>query len=192
MVMPLSIRILSVALLLAVGTAVRAQEAGAESSMKGKHAVALQLSHTHISQGVKDGESTWLAMPSWCLDYDYWVARKWAIGLHSDVIIEDFKVEDHLNTESNGTTVMERSTPFALVATGSFKPRKHSSFQLGAGAEFAKEENLFLMRAGYEWALELPQNWELSFAASYDFRWNAYDSFSYGVGVSKIFGGRKK
>ncbi len=164
-----------------------------QESMKGKHVLSLQLAHTHVSQGVQDGESTWLALPSWCFDYDYWIGKRWAIGLHTDIIIESFEVKDHLNTDDNATTtVMERTTPFSAVPMVTFKPHKHSSFMLGAGGEFAKEENLFLMRAGYEWGFELPRSWELNFGVSYDFRWNAYDSFTYGVGISKLLGGHRK
>jgi hypothetical protein len=168
-----------------------AQEENSEESEKGVHRISLAISHNNISQGARSesSDSKWLSLPAWSLDYDYWLSDRWAIGLHTDFIIEDFYVKANLSSEEE---VLERSSPIAPAAVGIFKPTKHSSFLFGVGAEFAKEENLFLNRIGYEWGTEITKDWELGISACYDFRWNAYDSFLIGIGVSRKFRCKRK
>ncbi len=166
-----------------------AQEEASEERSKGNHRITLALNHANISQGVKEGDTKWLSLPAWGLDYDYWITDKWAIGLHTDIIVEDFEVKASLSDEDE---IIERSSPVAPALVGIFKPTKHSSFLLGAGAEFAAEENLFLNRVGYEWGTEISGKWELGLSFCYDFRWNAYDSYTIGIGVSRIISSKRK
>ncbi|RDI11905.1 hypothetical protein [Flavobacterium sp. AG291] len=162
-----------------------------EESEKGTHRISLSLSHNNVSQGAKneDSNSKWLSLPAWSLDYDYWISDKWAIGLHTDFIVEDFFVKANLSGDDE---VLERSSPVAPAAVGIYKATRHSSFLFGAGAEIAKEETLFLNRIGYEWGTEISEGWELGLTACYDFRWNAYDSYLIGIGVSRKFKCKKK
>ncbi|MFD2600722.1 hypothetical protein [Flavobacterium suzhouense] len=177
---------LTIILFLMVGWQTFAQEEAHEESEKGTHRISLSLSHNNISQGARsDGaKPKWLSLPAWSLDDDYWLSDRWAIGLHTDFIVEDFYVEANLSGEDK---TLERSSPIAPAAVGIYKATKHSSFLFGAGAEIAKEETLFLNRVGYEWGTEISKGWELSLTACYDFRWNAYDSYLIGIGVSRKF-----
>ena len=177
---------ISISVFFLFSTLCNAQE---EKTDTGKHRITLALGHANVSQGIKDGDTKWLSIPSWGIDYDYWLSDKWAIGLHTDIIIEDFKVKASLSSEEE---TLERSSPVAPAFVGIFKPTKHSSFLLGAGAEFAKEENLFLNRVGYEWGTEINESWELGISLCYDFRWNAYDSYLIGIGISRIIRSKHK
>jgi hypothetical protein len=152
------------------------------------HGVSLLLSHTHVNQGYEDGTKKWLVLPSWALDYNYFFSPKWSAGLHNDMIIETFKVEDH----STDQTVVERTRPIASVAVVSFKPSKHFSYELGAGGEFAKEGNYLLTRFGLEYTLEISHTWEFVGNVIYDIKWNGYNSFAIGLGIGKSFKCRKK
>jgi hypothetical protein len=169
-------------LLLCYGISCNAQQESEENN-KRNHRITLVLSHANILQGVKDGDTKWLSVPAWGIDYDYWLSNNWAIGLHTDIIMESFEVKTDLSSEEETIT---RTSPIAPAFVGIYKPTKHSSFLIGMGAEFAKEENLVLNRIGYEWGTEIRGDWELGFSACYDFRWNAYDSFLIGIGISKI------
>jgi hypothetical protein len=151
-----------------------------EKTFTKHHCLSFLLSHTYVSQGVIDGDRKWLTLPSVALDYNYFFMPKWSVGLHNDLIIENFKVE---KTEE----VFERTTPIASALTAGFKPGEHFTYQFGLGGEFAKEEDFFLIRFGVEYGLELPKDWELVSNFVYDIKWNAYDSFSIGIGISKSF-----
>jgi hypothetical protein len=144
------------------------------------------LSHTVIKNAIDEGTTDWMAFPSFAFDYNFVFSPKWRIGLHNDLIFEDFIVE---TVSSEGDIQeLERSEPIASVLVGGFKPGKHFTFEAGIGYEISKEENLFLTRVGAEYSLELPKEWEFVANLIYDVKWDAYDSFAFGIGVSKSFG----
>jgi outer membrane protein W len=169
-----------------MGTNCSAQEnSEKEEVFKPHHQVALVISHAHVIEGVDtDGNKSALAMPSLGIDYTYVFHPKWAIGLHTDVIIEKFKVQKDLGDEQE----IERSYPLAPALMGIYKPGRHWSFLLGMGAEFAKEENFLLTRAGIEYSAELTNGWEVLGSLGNDFKWNAYDTWVIGIGIAKKIG----
>jgi hypothetical protein len=169
-------------LMLAIITSAFSQE-GENKSEKFKpyHSISALLSHTMIKDGIREGKTEWIAFPSFAFDYNFVFSPKWRIGLHNDLIFEDFIVE-------TDEKELERSEPVASVLVGGFKPCKQFTLEAGMGYEFSKEENLLLTRVGAEYSLELPKEWELVVNLVYDVKWDAYDSFAFGVGVSKSFG----
>jgi len=124
-----------------------------------------------------------IAVPSWGFDCNYWFTEHWAIGLHTDIMIEDFSIKDQ---GAAGKTI-ERIKPCAAVPAVVFKPKEHSAFIVGMGVEFAKEGNFALTSLGYEYGWELPKHCGLSASFTYDIKWNAYDTWVMGVGISKFF-----
>lgn len=170
--------------ILSAGTAKAQHETHAAAEhhgMKGASRLTLGLGHTHVSQGVIDGETKWIVLPSWSLNYDYWVSNKWAVGLQTDLITETFVIE------SNDGKEFERSKPVSLVPSVMFKPGKHFSFILGVGGEFAKEHDFTLTRLGVEYGWHLPKNWELGAALVWDNKWNYYNSWGLAFTISKIW-----
>ncbi len=161
-----------------------------EKRFKPHHQIGISINHVHVFEGRDDeGNRETLTLPAWGIDYTYQFHEKWAIGLHTDFIVEKFKVEKVYASEDKQETV-ERSYPIAPALMGIYKPNEHWSFLLGFGGEFAKEEDFFLTRAGVEYGYELPKGWEIFGTASYDFKWNAYDSWGIGLGIVKNFGGK--
>ena len=162
-----------------------AQHTGAEGeshpALKGAHRLALGLGHTHVSEGQVDGKTQWLAMPSWSLNYDYWVSEKWGIGLQNDLILQSFIIENHEEE------LIERSYPFALVPVALYKPGKHMTLIGGVGAEYAKGHTLTMTRLGFEYGFHLPKNWEVGAAMVWDGKWNYYNSWGLAFSISKIW-----
>lgn len=164
-----------------------AQEKNEEEEFPLRHQLGIAINHTHVFEGRDDeGNKKVLALPSWAFDYSYHINKKWAIGLHTDIIIEKFKVEKNLEGAKNKETI-ERSNPIAPAIMGIYKLKDHWSFLLGMGGEFEKEENFLLTRLGTEYGYELPKGWEFFLTFSYDVKWNAYDSYGLGLGISKSF-----
>ncbi len=158
-----------------------AHKEGEEEKEK-RHSVAVLISHTQISEAVEGEGKKSISVPSWGIDYNFELTERWAIGLHNDLIVESFVIEN-----SEGTEV-ERSSPFATAVVGMFKPIKNFSLVLGAGGEFSKEENLFLIKAGVEYShLILHDNWELIASFSNDFKLDAYNSWNIGFGIGRKF-----
>lgn len=174
-------------LLLFIGTlhCAKAQEFEEEETAN-YHRLTLVMGHAYVPGGFKDGEKQWLTLGSWGFDYDYWFHPQWAVGVHSDIVVENFEIEQSGEGETEG--ILGRSSPLASALVGIFKPGEHLTIMLGAGGEFAKEETLFLLRAGLEYGWELPGEWELGLSLMNDLKVDAYNSWTLGVGVSKILG----
>ena len=170
--------IITFTLLLSI-TFVNAQEHEELDFLEKKHSIALIISHTQIAEGIKNGEKTWVSLPSWGIDYNYEINERWGIGMHNDILVESFTVKHFNETE------IERSTPFASAIVGMYKPIKNLNLILGVGGEFSKEENLILFKAGIEYAYRFHNNWELIASVTNDLKINTYNSWSIGFGIAR-------
>ena len=149
--------------------------------MKGSHRLTIGLGHTHISQGIINGETEWVTAGSWSFNYDYWLSDKWAIGLQNDLVLETFFIED------KEEEIIERAYPWAIVPVAIFKPGKRLSLLGGVGVEIAHKKNLTLTRLGFEYGFHLPKNWEVGAAVVWDNKWNYYNSWGLAFTISKIW-----
>ena len=149
------------------------------------HQLGIVLGHAHLSNGVKQGEKQWQVLPSFGVNYNYWFNEKWSIGLHTDIIIETYEVERHL--ESGSIEVLERETPIAPALMIGYKPHEHFSFLMGPGYEIEPEENLMLIRLETEYSIEMAEGLEFEAGIGYDFRIDAFDSWSTVLGIAHSF-----
>ena len=69
----------------------------------------------------------------------------------------------------------------------SFKPGKYFSYMLGTGGEFAHTGSFFLVRIGVEYGYHINEKWELNANLINDVKINAYNSFAYGLGITRVF-----
>jgi hypothetical protein len=115
------------------------------------------------------------------LDLEYWFNPTWGIGSHNDLELISFEVE------REGGTTFERETPVLLTLDALWKAWKGLVVLAGPGIELEKEENLFVLRAGLEYELELGSHWDVAPTIFYDIRLDAYDTFSVGLGIGKRF-----
>ena len=95
-------------------------------------------------------------------------------------------MEENLSGEEEKPTV-ERTQPIAPALMFTYRPHHHWAFALGGGQEFAEEGNLPLVRAGVEYTIHLGGAWETSGSLAYDFRFDAYDSWTLGIGITRTF-----
>ncbi len=184
--------LLTGALLCVCAAAFAQQEpAKASAAFKPFHQLGLTIGHEHSFNGRnEEGKREVLVLPFWGLDYNFWFHPKFAVGLHTDFILESFEVEKNL--ENGEETTVERTRPIAPALMGFYKPTEHWNFGLGFGGEFAKEENYFLNRLAVEYGVEIRNGWELAGSLQYDIRWKAYDTWTIGLGISKALGKRKE
>jgi len=145
-----------------------------------RHKMSLILGHSHVPAGFSNGKKRMLVVPSWGLDYNFLINRKWAIGLHSDFYTENFAVIDF-----GGKEEFVRERPISLTLVGSYYLHEKWSLSAGTGYEFAKEENLSIIRLGVERAWELPKKWEFMATLQYDLRVGIFNSWMLGLGISK-------
>jgi len=151
-----------------------AQEEAAEK----RHRITFLLSHTWISTVAPDGEG-FGALPSFGLNYDYWFSEKFAIGLHNDFIAETFVVE-----RLDGEADLERELPWAAVAVAIYKFENGLAPIIGGGVEIEPSESLPLLHVGLEYGKEFAEVWEVGLNVTYDFKWEAYNSYAFGLSIS--------
>lgn len=149
-----------------------------------KNSLALALGHTYISEGKIDGKRQWISAPSFALHYNYIINEKWAIGLHNDIIIESFVVQNNSSEEEE----LQREYPLSNILMGIYEFSENWGLAFGAGIEWEKNENFAIMRVGIEYGLELKKpGLDVFFMLNYDALINAYDSINLGIGINKLF-----
>jgi hypothetical protein len=173
--------------LIFVSTSIFAQEEEDKEKQEvseGRHSIAIVIAHARIWQGADAaGDKQNTLVPATSLDYNFWVTPKFAIGVHTDFLNEDF----YIDTESDGK-VIERERPIAPVLMGTYKLGEHWDFGMGFGGEFVKGPDYFVTRLGIEYGVEIRNGWEVLGSLTQDFRANAYNLTSFGLGIEKRFG----
>ena len=171
-----------------------AHESSAHHESHKKQLISASINHTVIFSAVKEGESaSSITLPSFGLNYTYFFNEKWALGLHNDIILEDFVVKgDATRNEDGGhgndeTAVIERGTPISSCIMVIYKPVPYLGLMAGAGREFSSHEDFTVIRFGLEAPYHLPKNWELFGVLTYDINIGAYQSLTYGIGIGKLF-----
>ena len=152
---------------------------------KKHHQIGLLIGHTHISQGIQEGKRRWKVLPAFGINYNYWINDKWAIGLHTDIVLDTYEVERYLDGGSE--EIIERETPIAPALIIAYKPFEHISFLVGPGYEIEKEENLEFVRLEAEYNIEITHHLEFEAGLGCDFRINVYNSWSLVAGLSYAF-----
>lgn len=120
-----------------------------------RNKISTAITHTHVPAGVNEsGDKYWLTLASWAFDYDYRINRAWGIGLHTDLVIQNFSYKD------GEGAIKKREKPVSLVLVGTRKLGEHLTVLAGGGIELSKsEETLSLLRLGADYGWELPKDW---------------------------------
>lgn len=176
-------------------------EGNAQAEQHAEHdqhhfSLAASIGHTHINSAINnEGDKEWLTLPSFGLNFNYRFNEKWGIGLHNDIIVEEFEVEDPNEGEQpeakseveESTATIERGIPVSSAVVLMYQPLEHLVLLAGGGVEFSKNENFAVIRLGVDVPFHLKNNWELFGAAAFDFNIDAYNSFTFGLGIAKLF-----
>jgi hypothetical protein len=146
------------------------------------HRLALVISHTHVPKAFQSSTgSNTVIVPSWGLNYEYWLNRKFAIGLHSDMEIASYIIEDENGQE------LERTRPVIVALVGIYNPWRGLELLAGFGREFEEHHKFWVYRLGVEYEIEIGHNWDIAPGLVFDIKENLYDSWTIGLGVGKRF-----
>ena len=144
--------------------------------------ISVAIGHTYLPESTINGKRT-LTLPSIGFDLEYCFNTKFGIGLHNDIELVVFGVE-----EDEGT-VINREYPLLLTADFLYKPLHNLVLFVGPGVELEKEENFAVFRTGIEYMAYVNDRISFSPILFYDFRVDAYNSLSIGIGMGYRFGG---
>ena len=80
-----------------------------EKTFHPHHQIGISINHVHVFEGRDDeGNRETLTLPAWGIDYTYQFHEKWAIGLHTDFIMEKYKDQSNSLPKSFDNQVMNR------------------------------------------------------------------------------------
>ena len=166
-----------------VETEIEIEQEHEEHEKHRKHAISIGIGHAHINAGIENGEKQWLVLPSWMLDYNFWFSERWAVGVHTDMIIETFEAEHGEGSEG----VIERENPIAIVGALSYKPVEWLALIAGGGVEYEAEESFGLVRLGVEPTWEVTEKWEVFVNIGHDIKFDAYNTWNLALGIGRRF-----
>jgi hypothetical protein len=142
---------------------------------EGKHPLrgAIMMANSHVPNQTNAGKKI-LVIPTWGFDLDYGIAKKWSLGLQSDIKLQSFTVEE------NGVN-LDRTNPIAITAVAHFYPFHHWSIYSGPGYEFEEHKNLLLLKLGTEYSFEISERFEIALNLIYENKEEIYDTWTFGV-----------
>jgi hypothetical protein len=145
------------------------------------HKLTLVMANSFLKNNFEDRTNSVLVVPTFGFNYDFLFHPKWGVGLHSDIVLQQYKVEKH-----DGHETIVRENPVALCAMGLFSPIPSLTLLAGYGIELEAHEHIQLFRFGVEYGFHLPKHWELGVMLEFDRKINTYKSWVFGVGFSKL------
>ena len=157
------------------------EEAGHGHHAFRRHKLAVFTGNTWVRKGSHEGSSGVVLVPTFGLDYEYWINHKFAIGLHNDIERGRYLVEKNHEEE----VLRENAFVSALVAI--VEPIHGWAIYAGSGIELEKHEHMWVVRIGTEYAWDLPKDWVIALTVAWDIK-KHYDSFASGIVIGKRLG----
>ena len=148
--------------------------------------VSVAIAHTFLPEETVEGTKN-LILPTFALDLEYWMNYHWGIGLHNDLELLNFEVED-----DHHNVYIEREFPVLITLDALWRPNNNLVLFAGPGIELESNKNYFVFRAGAEYEIPFSTNWDVSPLAFYDIRDGAYNTVTFGLGVGYTFGSKKR
>ncbi len=143
--------------------------------------VAVILGHGHVFGAVKTDGANLITIPTWGIDYQYWINQKFGVGLKGDIEIMEYVVETEEEIQ------LTRTNPFIISTVFLYNPFTRGYFLMGPGIEFEENHNFFIIRFGAGYEFEIPGHWDFSPEILFDLKEGHIGSFTWGIGVGKRF-----
>ena len=151
------------------------------------HKITLVMAYSFIDNSFSDQTGDILIVPTFGFNYDYYLNARWGLGIHTDILLQQYKVEKHGSHEE-----ILRENPVGIAGMLLFKPNHRWTLMAGYGVEVEKHENFQMIRTGVEYGIALPKHWELGFSLEFDYKINTHNSLMFGVAFSKMLGRTNK
>jgi hypothetical protein len=145
------------------------------------HRVSLIIGHGHVFGAETTSGGNLVTIPTWGIDYSYWINHNYGVGLKSDIEIINYVVE------SSEGEFIERDNPVIVSIIFLYHTRKGWNFLTGPGIEFEEHENLFIYRIGAGYEFHIANHWDFAPEIIFDIKEKGIGSFTWGIGVGKSF-----
>lgn len=147
-----------------------------------KHFRVSALMGQAFSPEAKTETSSFLLIPTFGVDIQYWFNHTWGIALKNDLEIAIYSVEESSKN-------IEREYPFIMAVPVLFSPweNNHFTFILGPGIELESHQNFSVLRVGVGSEFEIGNHWDFSPELIYDLKNGRINSLTLALGVGKRF-----
>jgi hypothetical protein len=147
-----------------------------------RHSLGVMISHaTVLTEIAIDGEQRIFWVPTWGILYDFEVSERFALGIHADIFLQSFKIE-----EKDGE-IITRDYPIAVAMVGNYNIFNRLWLSLGGGIELERERNLGLVTVGLEYVVPIQEQWKLTPSLSFDAKIDGYQNWILGLAVARRF-----
>ena len=145
--------------------------------------IAVNLGHGYIPEATT-ADNTFVVLPVWGLDLQYWFNPEWGIALKNDVEIANYFIEVTSNSSEN----LERENPVIISLPLLYSPwDNHLTFLIGPGIEFDSGHNFSIFRLGVAYEFELPGHWDFAPELVYDLKDGHINALTIAIGIGKRF-----
>lgn len=145
-----------------------------------RYRISMAIGHTFLPIDSHDGKTV-TVLPSFGFDLEYWLNHRWGIGLHNDLELQIFEVE-----QQEGL-LLEREYPVLLTFDVLFRVVAGLTLYAGPGVELERNHNYYVTRFGLEYEIHFGDGWDVHPSIFHDLRRNAYDTYAINLGIGKRF-----
>lgn len=145
------------------------------------HRISLIIGHGHVFGAETVDGAKLVTIPTWGLDYSYWINHKFGVGVKSDIEIMNYTVKD------NEGNLLTRDNPIIVSLVFLYHTRKGWNFLTGPGIEFEEDHNFFIYRIGAGYEFHIAKHWDFAPEVIFDVKDGSIGSFTWGIGVGKSF-----
>jgi hypothetical protein len=158
------------------------QHVKTEESLK-RHKVAGVLGYSviHAVHNTLTEKEQYEIVPTFGIDYEYWLSHKWAVGTYNEFAFINIEVE------KNEEEYLKRENAMLFSGVVVFEPVNRWSLFAGTGVETDAHHTLMVAYMGTEYAFIRSHDWEVSVGAGYINK-EYYDAFTFGVVIGRRFG----
>ncbi|MCK5907610.1 MAG: hypothetical protein KAG37_08455 [Flavobacteriales bacterium] len=147
-----------------------------------KWRVALAMSQSYIPRlDLIEGESTAQFIPTNGVEVQYFFTHKLSAKWINEIEFQNYTV----NGADGEYRVRENAYLIALVL--GYEIYGHLGVFAGGGYEFEKNEDLWVIRLGAEYAFELPGDWDITPALMYDYKAESHTAYTFSLTIGKKF-----
>lgn len=129
----------------------------------------------------EDGKKEFGIIPILGLNYEYWFNHKIGLGLHNDLELSSYVVEDEEGEHIDRENAISTSLVFL------YEPIEGWTVFAGPGYEFEKGNSFALFKIGTDLTKNFQDGWSAGICVVYDFK-KVNSSLIFGLLVSKRFG----
>jgi len=144
--------------------------------------VSLAMSQSLIpTLHTEEGETSTQFIPTNGIEVQYFFTHKFSAKWINEIEFQNYTVKG----KDGEHRVRDNAYLSALVL--GYEVYDHLGVFAGGGYEFEKNDDLWVVRAGAEYAFELPGDWDITPALMFDYKAHSHTAYTFSLTIGKKF-----